>query len=402
MKRSSRLGGLILLLFALPFAGVGAFVLSLAYRTVRESNEMQRWMPVPVHLLAVDLESHQGDDSTTYKATARYAYRVNGRMYESTRVGLHSGSDNIGHWHEQRHNELKQIFQSGGTTTAYVNPINPNEAVLFPAVRREMLLFYAGFGGIFFVVGLGIFVGGLVSFVRSGATSKRAREFPEEPWRWREDWASGVIKSSNRGLAIGLLVFAAFWSGFIGFIFAMMLQDRASVPLPVWGVLGLFQLIGVGLLVWAIREWRVAKRYGAALLHLASVPGVIGGKLAGVVALPDYAEPYESYRIQLACEEQVRRGKNTSTETRWKAERSLDPAQLPAKVDGVQIPVLFAIPFGLPSSGGKITWRLRVNAKQPGIDVDVKFEVPVFQTPESQPDFQLDESGIRPFLLEAK
>lgn len=399
MKAGSRAGALFMMIFALPFIGVGVYVVGLAVRNYQSAQAMQAWEPVQAELLAHDLRVNRGDDSTTYQATARYRYTVDGRNYESTRVGIHGGSDNVGTWQQDRHADLQRASAAGGRITAYVNPANPSDAVLFPEMRSGMMWFMGGFGGVFGAVGLGVFIGGFVGLFRGGASRKLAREYPNEPWRWREDWAGGVVKAGNRAAAIGILVFSTFWSGFVGFAFAMALLNRGQVPVPAWIILGVFQLVGIGLIAWAIRELRVARRYGAAIFHMASVPGVLGGKLAGVVAVPSYAEPYESYDVEIACERTVRRGKNTSTETLWKDERRLDPAKLPAKVDGVQVPVLFALPHHLPPSEGNVNWRLRVRGKQAGPDLDLRFEVPVFHTPESRPDFQLDESGITPYLL---
>ena len=363
---------------------------------------MQAWEPVQAELLEHDLRVNRGDNSTTYEATARYRYTVDGRIYESTRVGISVGSDNLGSWQQERFADLQQAAVSGGRITAYVNPANPSVAVLFPEKRAAMLWIMGGFGVVFGAVGLGVFFGGLAGLLRGGASRKREREFPNEPWRWRADWEGRAIKAKNRSAAVGALVFALFWSGFVGVAFAAALANRGHVAVPAWIILSVFLLSGIGLLAWAIRELRVARRYGDAVFHMASVPGVLGGKLAGVVAVPAYAEPYEAYDVEIACEQTVRHGKNTRTETLWKDARRLDPAKLPAKVDGVQVPVLFALPHDLPSSEGNVKWHLRVRGKQAGPDLDLRFDVPVYYTSESRPDFTLDEAPYAKYLLASK
>ena len=393
MMRFAGAKSIFLMLFALPFAGAGLFVLSLSLASVREGRENQAWTPTPARLLESNLETRRGDKSTTYIVTARYTYEVDGRAYESERVSLHSGADNIGNWHRARSVELKRVEREGGALTAYVNPADPRQAVLYTGARRELVLFYGAFGGLFTLAGAGMFIGGIAALRGARKRGRLEAGAPDQPWRWREDWAAGVIRSSNRTTAVTLLVAAAMWNGVIGMIAGLAFTGSARVPLPALAIFGLFGLVGLGLLAWAIREWRVYRRYGAAVLHLASVPGVLGGKLAGVVALPGYAEP-DTYETQLTCQRVVRRGKNTTTETLWKTSRALDAKKLPARVDGVQIPILFGIPMGLPASEGPVSWRLTVSGKQPGIDVDVSFTVPVFRTAESQPDFQLDESAI--------
>lgn len=388
-----------MMLFSLPFIGIGAFAGLMAVRSYESARAMQAWQPVQAELLDYALREHRSKDAITHEATARYRYAVDGRIYESTRVGIQSGSDNIGSWQTDRYADLQRAAAAGGAITAYVNPAKPDESILFPELRPGMLWVAGAFAAIFGLTGLGVFVAGWVALFKTGASARRAREFPTEPWRWRPEWADGAIKPSNRAGAVGSTVFAGLWTLVSGTAAAAAFLNRDQVAWPAILITSLFVIVGLGLMGWAIREWRVVRRYGDALFHLASVPGVLGGKLAGVVAVPAYAEPYESYDVELACQRTVRRGKNTTTETLWKDQRRLDPSKLPAKVDGVQIPVLFAIPYDLPPCEDPVHWRLRVRGKQAGPDLDLQFEVPVFRTAESRPDFQLDSSGIAPYEL---
>jgi hypothetical protein len=63
--------------------------------------------------------------------------------------------------------------------------------------------------------------------------------------------------------------------------------------------------------------------------------------------------------------------------------------------------VLFAVPYDQPPSDSPgaaaasgISWKLQVTAVVPGADLTTHFEVPVFLTPQSSPDFRLDEREI--------
>lgn len=91
-----RKGRLLLTLFALPFAGVGTWAGYSIASDLHDAWRMQGWAATTASLVDAGYTSHQGDDSTTYEAYARYSYEVNGRRYEGSRVGLSSGSDNIG------------------------------------------------------------------------------------------------------------------------------------------------------------------------------------------------------------------------------------------------------------------------------------------------------------------
>jgi Protein of unknown function (DUF3592) len=59
------------------------------------------WTPVPAQVLEAGLDRSYGDDGTTYRATARFAYTFNGAAYTGGRVGWTSASDNISDWHER-------------------------------------------------------------------------------------------------------------------------------------------------------------------------------------------------------------------------------------------------------------------------------------------------------------
>jgi hypothetical protein len=57
------------------------------------------------------------------------------------------------------------------------------------------------------------------------------------------------------------------------------------------------------------------------------------------------------------------------------------------------VPVRFTIPFEVPPTGGensdkRVFWRVSAKADVPGVDYSACFEVPVFRTPDSSPDYE--------------
>ncbi|MBW7909431.1 MAG: DUF3592 domain-containing protein [Kiritimatiellae bacterium] len=382
-------------LFAVILIVAGVFAVRFAIGVEKQSAAMQGWTPVLAHIRAVDLERVVKKKGARFRVVARYEYEVDGQSYEGSRVSVVTSPDAAGGRNERQFYLLKSAMEQGGGFKVFVNPANPMESVLFPEVRRSDVFGPTLIGAIFVVVGVILFLVGVISFIRGKPERRLAREYPDEPWRWRADWSEGVIKAGNRTTANTLLVFSLIWCAMPA---ALLVVTRDRAPLGAMVMSSVFLLVGILFLVWAIRELRIAKKYGAALFHMASVPGVMGGSLAGVVSLPASVQPYESYRTELVCQRRVRRGKHTSTDTLWRATRLLDASKLPSRVDGLEVPILFAIPIGHPASGGNVSWILRVKAKQPGVDLDVHFAVPVFQTAESSESFVLDESGIQPFV----
>ncbi len=402
MKSTSRAGSWITGLFGLLFLAAGCVLLALPARAVRHARAMQAWPAVPAWVLEARLEERRSDESTTYRAVASYRYTAGGRERVGTRVGVHGGADNLGTWHQDRYRELADARRRNVPVMARVNPRDPADAVLYPDVRSGMVLMMGGIGTLFSLVGVGLVVAAGSMGHRAGRARRLAEEYPGEPWRWREDWVSGVLPADNHRRARSALSFAVVWNLITGFAFAAALSNR-GLPLMPKLIIGLFVLIGAGLFGWAIRERRVAQLYGAATLRLAEVPGVLGGRLAGAVELAGPVRTEEGFRVKVSCIERVRRGKNTRDETRWSDERLLDQEALPAHEGGLAVPVLFALPFDQPASSepgalARVRWEVSVTARQPGVDVDVRFDVPVFRTPESRPDFQLDEEPLARYL----
>ena len=237
-----------LVLFALPFAGVGIFMTVLVARSLLLWHETKAWIPTPATIVEAELETHRGDDSTTYKATARYTYEFGSRQYESTHVALHGGSDNIGDFHQRLARELKRHKQSGKPYTCYVDPTDPAEAILNRDLRPGMLTLYAVFALVFGGVGFGMLVGGAYGLRKQKEVAAKKTQTPEEPWLWREDWASGTVRPSNRRGTFFLAAFTAFWNLFCWPIFFIFLFDEQEKDSWTW-LIAIFPLVGIGLLL---------------------------------------------------------------------------------------------------------------------------------------------------------
>ena len=150
------------LIFSLVFAGlgVGLFVLEVL-PSLRDWHQMKTWSEVSAHLQDVKLISYRSsntDDSETYEASARYTYHYNGQKYTGWRVAIITGGDNLGDFQWRMAARLKSALRNQQPVPAWVNPEQPNEAVLNRDMRWGMLAFTLGFvvafGGLgtFFVV----------------------------------------------------------------------------------------------------------------------------------------------------------------------------------------------------------------------------------------------------------
>ena len=184
--------------FALPFAAVGVFGLYLALSTLWTWTRTQSWVEVPAQIQSLDLEEHQGDDSTTYKVRATYRYSFGRQDFSGDRVAISGMADNIGSFHQDLYSRLSSAGNAG---TAYVDPAEPSSATLNRDLRWGLLALELGFGLVFGCVGFGFLLGGRYGFKKTAQERERAARYPGEPWRWRADWADGAIRSkaASRG-----------------------------------------------------------------------------------------------------------------------------------------------------------------------------------------------------------
>ncbi len=381
-KNASPVG---LLLFGLIFLVVGLAVGTFMLRPLWLARAARGWIPVPCRITASELKVNHDSDSTTYQATAAYEYEFEGRTYRGTRVSFHSGSDNIGDFHETVAARLAACRESGRPFEGYVNPANPFEAVLVREVRKEMIGFGLVFGLVFSGAGSGVMFAGVRAARQRRSLVQGKAQTPEAPWTWRREWAAGVIPATQGAEAAGLAVGAVLWNLLVSVFLVAVLSDR-GVPKFVLVLLAVFVLAGIGLLTAAVKAFLRWRRFRGTCFRMSPVPGVLGGRLSGAVQVPVKLAAAGGFRLKLDCFERVVQGsgkhRRTVEVSLWSAEQEVHQDVL-AQVPGqTAIPVVFDLPADLPESspepGGPLVWRLEARAEVPGVDFLARFEVPVF------------------------
>ena len=378
--RGGWLAASCLMLFALPFAAVGAGAAGWIVADLWQWREIHTWVETPATLLQAGVD-HGGDQKRgeTIRATARYRYTFGGREYTSERVALYTGKDNIGSYQRDRARELERIEAGNKQLSCYVNPDAPAEAILFRDLRWGFLLFKLLFAVVFGAVGFGLLIGGALSPRAEKARKKLEAQWPDEPWKWEKKWESARIRSSLGPAAIGATIFAVLWNTVSWPGMAMVWSNPENGhPNAIW-IMALFPLVGTGLGAWAVYLWARRIKWGVAEFEMAAVPGVLGGPLAGVVHVPARVEPEENYTVRLACVKTFDQGSDSSKEvTLWDHEYEID-RDLTAG-DRTLIPIEFMIPSDLPPSGDDVKWTLHTRAATRGVDFIAEFEPPVFKT----------------------
>lgn len=368
----------IIFAFGLMLFGVGAgvfgfFVAPQIYDHMRTRD----WRPVRAEILSVKLIK-SGDRS---HVEARYAYEIDGRRHESRRVGIHTGSDNVGGYHQKLYRRLARAKARDKPVTVWVNPDDPGDAFIERNIRwflvGLLMTFVLLFGGIGAYV-LGAM--GLWFFGRQAA----AKGTDDAPWRTNLDWVGPVIsfKSKQKVAAAWLITGGLFlFSWYLPFLILEEFQQGNKLAL-----LGLvFPLLTIGFAVSAIRKTIERWRFGTLHVDMNPFPGSLGGDVAGTI---DLAVPFNSehrFKTILTCSRLHSSGQGNRRTDRqnavWQedAKATATPSAL-----GTRLAFKFSPPKDLPESeepsDSYHKWTLRLLGDLPGTDLERMTELPVYDT----------------------
>jgi hypothetical protein len=241
------------------------------------------------------------------------------------------------------------------------------------------MIFVIVFGG----VGFGLLI---AIWLAPPEKDKSNARFATEPWLLNDDWQTKTIRSNARSSMWGAWAFAIFWNAIASV--TPFLAWREIVQNENWvGLIALaFPLVGIGLLVWAIRrtlEWR---RFGAAPVTLDPFPGSIGGHVGGTIDLNLSFEPSRRFQVTLTS---IRNSISGSGKHRSRAEKALWQDTIVAHAEpggkGTRLTFRFEVPEGLKDSDAERDesynlWRLNLKAAMQGTDLDRDYEIPVYAT----------------------
>jgi hypothetical protein len=241
--------------------------------------------------------------------------------------------------------------------------------------------------------------GGFIALI-FGITAKKqalktsaAKADDKPPWLRRADWVAGRIKSkaSSQGAVFFLWVFAIFWNAISAIVFLALVPQQLRQGNYVALFALIFPVIGVAMLIFAMRTTLAWRRYSQSVFEPTAVPGALGGALAGRIQVNAKLRPEHGLHLRLSCVRRITAstGKNRGTTEKilWQDEKWLraDLPQTGANTTG--IPVFFRLPDNQPEStpgrGDGIHWKLEASAKVRGPNFHAVFEAPVFKLPET-------------------
>jgi hypothetical protein len=376
-------GKIFATLFALPFAGVGVWMLWSISSTLYDAWQMGDWVQVEARLIAGGYETNSGDDSDTYEAFAEYHYEFHGQRFTADRVGISSGGDNIGDYQQEIGNNLRAAHARGESILVYVDPENPSQAVIDRGVRWGLL----GFKSIFVIVFGGVGFGLLYGVWRSPAEKdKTDPAYIDKPWLLNDDWQTSTVRSSSKASMWVAWGFAIFWNAISSVAPFLAYEEIVEKQNYIALIALLFPLVGIGLLVWAIRrtlEWR---RFGAAPVTLDPFPGSIGGHVGGTIDVNLPFDPSVTFKLTLT---NIHKTVSGSGDNRSQKEKALWQDAIIAHAApgnrGTRLTFRFDVPDKQHASDTEhddsyYLWRLNLAADLPGTDIDRDYDIPVYPT----------------------
>ena len=376
-------GKVVATLLALPFFAVGVWMLWSVSSAFYDAWQMRDWIAADATLIRAGYTTSSGSDSDTYQAYAEYSYSFGGARYAGDRVSLSSGGDNIGDYQQDTGRRLQTAAARGTAITVFVDPESHDQSIIDRKLRWGLIGFKSIFIFVFGGFGLGVLI-----FVWRAAPEKDADqpEYKDAPWLLNDAWQTPTIRSSSKTAMWGAWGFAAFWN-LISAPLPFILYEEVTQKENYIALVGLlFPLVGVGLLVWAIRrslEWR---RFGPAPVTLDPFPGSIGGHVGGTIDLNIPFDPAARYQLTLNNLHSYVSGSGKSRSRKEEAEwQETMVAFAEPGANGTRLIFRFDIPEGLDASDtdqddSYYLWRLNLRAELPGTDIDRDYDIPVYAT----------------------
>lgn len=228
----------------------------------------------------------------------------------------------------------------------------------------RMVLIYGCVAAAFGISGLGLL---------STAWRGRRHETSSDPRR---------ISDQAHATAAPLWGFALAWNAISAPLALVFLPDAMRGDNDFAWLALLFPLVGVALLIAAIRLTIRGLRFRASTLVLDTLPVPVGGRLRGHVEVPHPLASASKVTIRLVALSRRRSGNKTYDTIVCDEQRELNLAQIRRNDDGSVIPVEISVPADAPPSDTtnaelKIYWRLTVAAEMTGVDYSATFDVPV-------------------------
>jgi hypothetical protein len=244
------------------------------------------------------------------------------------------------------------------------------------------------FGGMFFSVGLFMFLHGVRGMIRRSVWRREAAQFPGQPWLFDFHWRKEGVSFSAFKAMMGRLLGALVWNAFLIPFFWVGFTQRGAFVFAIFA--GLFWLVGLVFWVRWVQMLGDLLRYGNSFLAYDEFPYFLGGKLCARLHAPCHLAAIDSLTLTLRCvqERYVTSGSGNQRSTQvvcyelYSDVASLDRDGL-ANYIGGDIPIEFQLPANkqptVLADAPPRYWEIEARGKARGADYEAYFLVPVYQ-----------------------
>jgi hypothetical protein len=245
------------------------------------------------------------------------------------------------------------------------------------------------FGSVFVCIGGGLIYAAVSGYNRMQKQAAVEESNPLTPWLWRTDWAERRAESQNKKGWIALWVLAILCNlitlPFLPGIVQQFARDRNPGVL----LLLLFNLLGVILLIKAVRATIRHRRFGDTYFEFDALPFSPGERVGGRIHLQLDTSVEHGIDLRLTCVRRIVTGagksRNTSQVVLWQADQNVSAGAVQPGPLGRAIPVDFTAPRDSPftnhdNPNDQVLWLLHAQADVPGVDYKDDFEIPMFRS----------------------
>lgn len=406
-------------LFGLIFFCIGSFFLyKFSLSPALDAYQMRNWNPHYAELLSIT-------DGNNY-TEAQYRYYINNQYYENNRVYLADFSDNIGNYHYKLYKRLSYLKNKNETVKIWVNPTNPQSSIIDKNIRWGLFLLTFIFCSVFILIGSIVIYASFTSdktkkFKKPKLSElrkewdkkvnedenyelsflefarQREAELEEEfhitenknidpnTWKEKKEWKNNRIRSNAKSGVIGIWCFAIFWSALSSTVLFAIEEELNKGNYAILIAL-LFPIVGLGMIIYAIKLTREWLRFGVIELELDPFPGSIGGHVGGNFFLKNNKIINEEFNVELQCVYTYMSGSGDNRRrhesVKWHESGLAKTLMLG---DGLDIRFRFDVPLDLPEADIEQTdnyhfWRIKLTSETNIGKLDREYNIPVFQT----------------------
>jgi len=176
-------------------------------KAIKRSCESLSWERSEAHIVALSYDHISTSHGSAYRTRGRYEYQWKGQSYSSSQLFFTTSSDNLG-FYKKKYREWLRAKNQSAALPVWVNPDNPQQAVLYRGVRLDLLgakFLIVGLSGI---LGTAILAASLLFYRERKRYAALSQQYPNQPWMWRDDWQTQPLRNRGKTHFVGQLLFS--------------------------------------------------------------------------------------------------------------------------------------------------------------------------------------------------